>query len=191
MRKAIILLLCLILAGCAPSEEAVQRAIALTQTAAPTSTPLPATATPEPTPAQTLSPAEFEAGASQYETLINNLLQGMVSVHVVHWVRFISDGVIDIDLQTAWRAPDAQAQTHYEIIQMLSGFCTNSYQSQIEAATGVTDPVLKITTQSLDERYVYTSQTSFYDCVQVGFKYMNFDEWVKASGGALSDGSSH
>ncbi|MHC1740059.1 MAG: hypothetical protein AB9897_02995 [Anaerolineaceae bacterium] len=95
---------------------------------------------------------------------------------MVHWVR-MDGNVIDVDLQTKWQAADGQPPVHFAIISQLAGFCSNSMEQQILSYTGVLDPSIRITTQSVDELYVFESVTTFQQCVSVGFNDLNFKDW--------------
>jgi hypothetical protein len=175
---------CLILTACAPSQAAIQLALAQTQTAAPTNTPVPTNTPlpPEPTAAlavtPSLSPEQISAQWTTFEQTITSLITSVDGVRVVHFAR-LEDGVIHIDLQTKWQAASGQLQVAYDVIERLSGFCTNTMETQIAAFTGVTDPPILITTQSVDELYVFESKTTFQQCVTVGFGDLNFVDWQK------------
>lgn len=169
--------LSLLLAGCAPSAEEIQLAIAQTQTAsAPTFTPTPlVTATPETT-------ATLDPGSMWFtlEQSVNNLITGVDGVRVVHWVK-LNDQTIDIDLQTEWQAAENQPEVAFAIIKQLSGFCSNTMSDQIKSYTGVADPSIRITTTSVDERYEFTSLTTFEQCVSVAFGDLNYKDWQTAA----------
>jgi len=182
MKKVIlfIFLAGLLLASCAPSEADIQLAIAQTQTAIAAALPTP-TNTPEPTLAlaETATlPAEQQSAWFTFEQTIVSLITSVEGVRVVHWVK-LTDGVIEIDLQTKWQAAESQPQVAFDVIRQLSGFCTNTMEAQIAAYTGVTAPSIHITTESVDELYVFESLTTFDQCVTVGFGDLNFADWQK------------
>ena len=182
MKKTVLFLFLagLLLAGCAPSEADIQLAIAQTQTAMAAALPAP-TNTPEPTPALAEAatlPAEQQSAWFTFEQTIVSLITSVEGVRVVHWVK-LTDGVIEIDLQTKWQAADSQPKVAYDVIHQLSGFCTNTMEAQIAAYTGVTAPSIHITTESVDELYVFKSLTTFDQCVKVGFGDLNFTDWQK------------
>jgi hypothetical protein len=168
-------LLSLLLSGCAPSQAEIQKAIAQTQTAVPTVLP---TSTIAQTVTATLSADQLEAAWTTFEQTIVSLITSVEGVRVVKWVR-LTDGVIDIKLQTKWQAADSQPKVSYDIIRQLSGFCTNTMEAQIAAYTGVTAPSIRITTLSVDELYVFESLTTFDQCVTMGFGDLNFADWQK------------
>lgn len=171
----ITLLVTLILAACAPSPEEIQASIAQTQTAAaPTFTP---------TPAETATPAATDQYSMWFtmEQTINNLITGIDGVRVVHWVKLDGD-VIEIDLQTKWQAAENQPEVAYAIVKQLSGFCSNTMADQIKAFTGVEKPSIRINTTSVDDRYEFTSTTTFEQCVTVAFGDLNYADWQTAAG---------
>jgi hypothetical protein len=168
----ILILFCLSLSTCAPSDAQIAAAIALTQTAAYTP-PATETATPTVLPSQTSTPA---LDYSTFEAYIVSTINSIEDVRVVHWVR-LENGVINIDFQTKWQAADNQPQAHYNIIKQLSGFCANSSSDQVLLYTGVADPSIHITTQSVDELYIFESTTTFKQCVSVGLNELNYKDW--------------
>jgi hypothetical protein len=172
-------LFALILASCAPSEAQIAAALAQTQTAAATAIPLPTdTATPAPTIALTATTSAQQTAAwDTFETTIVSLVTSMEDVRIVHWVRMV-DGVINIDFQTKWQAADNQTQSQYNVIKQLSGFCTNTMEQQIYSYTGVMDPSIHITTQSVDDLYIFESTTTFQQCVDIGFGNLNYKDWL-------------
>ncbi len=175
MKKfAIVLLIPLLLTACIPSPEEIQQSIDQTQTAAaPTATPVPvATATPEATD-------QFAMWFTLEQT-INNLITGVDGVRVVHWVKLDGE-VIEIDLQTEWHAAENQPEVAFAIVKQLSGFCSNTMADQIKAYTGVDQPSIRIVTTSVDERYEFTSLTTFEQCVSVAFGDLNYQDWQTAA----------
>jgi hypothetical protein len=172
----------LLLAACAPSNAQIQLTLQQTQTAAPTATPA-ASATPVATTTAdvtaTISPNQVAAWDT-FEATITSLIVSVIGVRVVHWVR-LDGNIIDIDLQTKWQAADSQPQVHFDVIRTLSGFCTNTMEQQILDYTGVKDPSIRITTESVDELYVFQSLTTFQQCVSVGFGDLNFKDWQPAA----------
>lgn len=174
----ILILLSLSLSACAPSEAQIAAAIAQTQTAAYTP-PATETATPTALPTDTPSPSDTPTPSldfSSFEAYIVSTINSVEDVRVVHWVR-LENGVVNIDFQTKWQAADNQPQAHYNIIKQLSGFCANSSADQVLLYTGVADPSIHITTQSVDELYVFESTTTFKQCVSVGLNGLNFKDW--------------
>lgn len=169
----VFMVLAIILSSCVPSEAQIAAALAQTQTAAPTATSIP---TETPTPLATTS-AQQTAAWDTFESTITSLITSMDDVRVVHWVR-MENGVINIDFQTKWQAAENQTQAQYNVIKQLSGFCTNSMEQQIYNYTGVMDPSIHITTQSVDELYIFESTTTFQQCVDVGFGNLNYKDWT-------------
>lgn len=188
MKRLIVLVLFLglILTGCAPSAEAIQQAIAQTQAAAATATPLP-TNTPEATPTievpptATLSATEMAVNWDTFNKIVLNLITPVDGVAMIHWVR-LDGGVVEIDLQTEWTAQEAQPQVAFDIIKQLSGFCLQTSEDYIKQLTGVSDPKIRINTQSADNLYKYTSTTTFLMCVNIGFGDLNYADWQVESG---------
>lgn len=173
---------CSILSACSPSEAQIAAAIAGTQTAAytppPTNTPLP-TAAPLPTDTPTVLPTTTPTPAldfSTFESYIVSTINTVDDVRVVHWVQ-LEDGIVNIDFQTKWQASENQPQAHYNVIKQLSGFCANSMEDQIRKYTGVSNPSIRITSQSVDELYVFDSTTTFKQCVAVGLNELNYKDW--------------
>ncbi len=176
------------LAACAPTPAEIQLSIAQTQTASlpsATVTPLPS-ATPEPgavtatASAGTISP-EQQAGWFTFEQTINSLITAVDGVRIVHWVN-LADGIINIDFQTEWTAAENQPEAQFAVIKQLAGFCSNTMADQIKAYTGVDKPSIRITTQSVDERYEFESLTTFDQCVHVAFGDLNYKDWQTQAG---------
>lgn len=179
MKRLVILIFIasILLSACSPSEAQISAAIGQTQTAGytppPTVTSLPtATSIVLPTNTPTLV-YDF----STFESYIVSTINSVDDVRVVHWVR-LEDGVVNIDFQTKWQASENQPQAHYNITKQLSGFCANSMEDQIRKYTGVSTPQIHITSQSVDELYMFESTTTFKQCVAVGLNELNYKDWL-------------
>jgi hypothetical protein len=174
----ILILFCLSISACTPSEAQIAAAIAQTQTAAYTP-PATETVTPTVLPSDTPTASDTPTPALDYSTFeayIVSTINSVEDVRVVHWVR-LENGIVNIDFQTKWQAADNQSQAHYNIIKQLSGFCANTSADQVLLYTGVSAPSIHITTQSVDELYVFESTTTFKQCVSVGLNELNYKDW--------------
>jgi multidrug efflux pump subunit AcrB len=185
MKKSIsIIILVLFLAGCAPTAEQVQKAIAQTQTAMPTNAPV---ATTIPTSIILPSPT-FEATSTESIVEINQELKGALAKEIssldgVQQLDLINFGnnSLTIEVKTAWESRDNQSDVSYQIIQIVSYLCSHLKQDYFEYVLGGTTPKFIITTYSKTGHYKYQSITDYDTCVQVGNKEISYSGWVSAS----------
>jgi hypothetical protein len=171
----------LFLSSCAPSPEAIQKAIEQTQTAMPTAinTKIPTSTFTQP-PTLTPKATMTETIDQINQQLKSVLIDGISSLDGVQKVNSIvfGNGEFQIEVVTNWSSQDHQPQVSYEIMQYLSILCNHFKQDYFSFIVGNKSPIFSITTYSAMNEYRYKSSTQYDTCVKIGNKDISYEEWI-------------
>jgi hypothetical protein len=211
--KKTTLLICalLVLVSCsnAPSQDAIQTAIAKTQEALPTSTSLP-TNTPTPIPSPTLVPTEtpkpsvtpfptredtptrtatimsdfsrtatVEYAQLSISELISKYLKTQVFIKSVNLVRFRS-GELQIEYVAQYIPEDKIIGDHYTQVKWIADLLKDFNDNGIRVLAGG-DFKLVVTTLPFGAGNKYQSISSFDTITKVRKSQISYDEWKKES----------
>lgn len=195
-------LLSLFFAACAPDPSNIQTAIAATQAAIPTSTPLPPTATLLPTDTSTPIPttiaptttsviptrtqsSSISAADAQKQLIDANVtfLKSLPYIKNVNTMRFVS-GSLEVEVVLKYSTDKYVLSYSYEIITALSNMAvlSDNQLSRIAGNAAGSGFKIKLTVlnDSLDRRY---QSVNSYDLLQkIQKSQVTYDEWVLASG---------
>ena len=149
-----------LLSGCAPSEEAIQRAIAQTQASLPTSTQIP-TQKPTTTPAPSSTPEEtIEELRIEFTNLMIKIVKEDENVESVNLVRG-NNGVLEIEVMGVWASKDRQPNVNYQLTKTLAFYLLSSENTTENILSGLAggDSLfsIAITTISSGQDYRYYS----------------------------------
>jgi len=186
-QMACLLIVWFIIAGCQPSESAINTVIAKTQAAIPiatltftpnpTSTPKP-TATPKPMFTQTPKPSLEEVRKNLLTSIIDGLSE-FTDIESVTSARF-NNGALEIELKTIWASQERQPVVSFTIVKSLSEAFAKLNKENLEVVVG--GPfTINLTTYSVYEEYRYTSVTDWDTLVKLAKKSISFEEWVLLS----------
>ena len=162
------LLICFLLAGCAPSAVQITTTPAPTQTQAPTFSPVP---------------TQTAAQLSAWNSIAAEISQRVSRVPGVDEVSsvFLEGSVLNIALQTHARDLNPQAQIAYDVIRQLSWLCTTGMSKQIAAATGVHNPSIRVTAEIPNDPSIFLSLTTFEQCYFIASGSLGFKDWQTQS----------
>lgn len=185
IRIFVLLVICLVVAGCSPSPAAVQKAISETQTAYPTATttqtPVP-TETPTPIPKPTNTPTDsLPAIRQKIFQEIHDLLENVPGVQIVRPVTGI-EGVLYIEVLTIWDYEDDQPGVSWDLINALGVIAQNDERSLLTLTGGEGGFLVDLTTYSAWMAWEYHSTTDYYTLQKIYTKKITYEEWVNLSG---------
>lgn len=191
--STVLLLFISILSACAPSETAIQTALAQTQSAKPTETELP-TSTPALTetsaPTDTSRPEATATSAPSVDEVRQKLLAAVVSdlsniedVDSVTLTRF-NEGALELEIKTVWASQDRQPDASWNIVRIFADVFSTFDKTNLERVAGGPFSIL-LTTYSVDTEYRYQSQTDWDTIQKLASKSMSYEEWIVASGAAF------
>jgi hypothetical protein len=187
MKRASIFVLCALffLTACTSTANDIRTSVVEIHSVIDTPTPRP-TATITPTALPKLS---YEESTAAWKT-ITALAAAVESVRTLHWVEPSPEGIIDIDLQSDWLAAESQPKTQFDVIKALSPYCEETNPQNFMILTRVREPILKIISQSMDDKIVYTTETDLQTCIAIGSGEMQYPTWITVNKGAFSEGDS-
>lgn len=190
-----------LLAGCAPSEGAIQTAIAETQLAGPTATEILPTQTPAPSktpvPTQTLKPTSTKAPtrtptytptipseeelkstlAEGITAILETLSDSVVSINMVRW----TGEDMEIEVRVAYSSPDNIFPIHFQIVQLLAILFEDIETSKFESIMKPETRLIFTTLADFGDG-TYTSTNDMEVLKKLRDKQITQDEWK-----ALSD----
>jgi len=192
------------LASCAPSESAIQTAIAATGSAGEveiintsipeiTRTPRPTrtiTATITPKPSSTSKPTEIPTATKTNEEIEEVFRQGIIilletmlvnDIENINLAR-IRDNILELEIKTQWASRDYQPDVSYKIVQYVAILAKQIIKDDNGWRQRFPDGVnLNLLTYSVNGDYPYQSLTDFETLLDVDNKKISYQEWVEAS----------
>lgn len=208
MKKLILLsLVCILLAGCGPSEADIQQAIEQTQAAAPTIGPTetlrnlliqptdPNAPTkvpyksPTPKPTKTARPTSKPTNTPNVDKIVNDTIAGLEELIIgfteTESITMIRPGkeAFEIEVKTSNYAKDSQPDISFEIAKILGEVFGTATETQLlHFIDGYAEKFsVIITTYSAEGKYKYQSRTYYDTLIKLYNKRITYDEWVQES----------
>lgn len=193
-----------VFSGCAPSEAAIQTAIAATgsageaeteKTSAParTRTPRPTrtiTATVTLRPTATEKPTEIPTATKTNEEIEELFKEGIIilletmlanDIENINLAR-IRENVYELEIKTQWASRDYQPDVTYKIVQYFAMFAKTTLADDSDWRSRFPDGVsLSLLTYSTNGDYPYQSFTDFDTLLDVDGKNISYQEWIVAA----------
>ncbi|KKM08430.1 hypothetical protein SY88_23870 [Clostridiales bacterium PH28_bin88] len=191
-----------VFSGCAPSEAAIQTAIAATgsageaeteKTSAParTRTPRPTrtiTATVTLRPTATEKPTEIPTATKTNEELEKIIKDGIEAllmtfleqdINIINLIR-IEEDIIQVELKTKRYVRDSQPDISYKVVQQIATFAGLWEKENSPLKNLFPDGFnLSLLTYSAEGNYPYDSFTNFETLLDVDKKNISYQEWVE------------